>query len=33
MIYQILKDFDKIPEDKKWQIKRFVEFVDIVDDL
>ena len=33
MIYQILKDFDKIPEDKKWQIKRFVEFIDIVDDL
>jgi len=33
MIYQILRDFDKIADDQKDQIKRFVEFVDIVDDL
>ena len=33
MVYQILKDFNKIPENKKQQIERFVEFVDIVDDL
>jgi predicted ATPase len=33
MVYQILKSLNKIPYYAKDQIKRFVEFVDIVDDL
>lgn len=33
MVYQILKDFDKIPQDKQRQVERFVQFVDIVDDM
>ncbi len=33
MVYQILKKLNKIPENKKNQIKRFVEFVDIATDL
>lgn len=33
MVYQILKTFNKIPYYRKDQIKRFVEFVDVVDDL
>jgi len=33
MVYQILKDFGKIPQDKQKQVERFVQFVDIVDDM
>jgi hypothetical protein len=33
IVYQILKSLNKIPYYAKDQIKRFVEFVDIVDDL
>ncbi|MCF7834750.1 hypothetical protein K9M48_01705 [Candidatus Gracilibacteria bacterium] len=33
IVYQILKKFGKIPHDKMEQIKRFVEFIDIADDL
>jgi len=33
MIFEILKDFQKIPPKQMWQVSRFVQFVDIVDDL
>lgn len=33
MIYEILKDFNKIPHNQSKQVARFVQFVDIVDDL
>ncbi len=33
MIYEILKDFNRIPHDQYKQVARFVQFVDVVDDL